>query len=258
MKYLVLITAIALTGCATNDYDAYAKAQADVARAKSDSDTARYAALSKIAETGDASSKIAAVMALALGGNGSQTNSSQIAAPQASNALQWASILVPSVTNIAGMAFNARVAIANADNNARIAESTNSAFLGIAGKIQAPVIQAATVVTPQANVSTVTTTTSDNHAVDNHATTSTTNTSSTSSTASTSTASTSNTTTSTSLGGNGVIGAGSYAANPSTVTTTSTANPVTTSNSYPVTTTTTTNPPGKTCSVTTAGVLVCI
>jgi hypothetical protein len=33
---------------------------------------------------------------------------------------------------------------------------------------------------------------------------------------------------------------------------------VTTSNSYPVTTTTTTNPPGKTCTVTTAGLLTCL
>ena len=238
MKYLVLIIAIALSGCATNDYDAYAKAQADVARARADADTARYNALSKIAETGTDSSRVAAVMAIALGNVASQSGGQGIAAPPQSNALAWASILVPSLTNVAGMAFNARVAIANADNNARISESTNSAFLGIAGKIQAPVVAAPVV--PQANVSTVTTTTTDNHA-------STTNTSTSNATTSTSSvANPTTTTTSTSLGGAGVIGNGTYTASPTT------ANPVTTNNN-PVT-----NPPGKTCSVNVAGVLVCL
>ena len=243
MKYLVLILAFALSGCATTEYESYAKAQADVAKSRADADTARFVALSKIAESGTDGAKIAAVMALALGGGTSaQSQGNAISAPQASNALQWASILVPSITNVAGMAFNARVAMANADNNARIAESTNSAFLGIAGKIQAPVVAAPIV--PQANVSTVTTTTNDNHA-------STTNTS-TVSTATTSTSTANPTTTSTSLGGSGVIGNGVYTASPTT------ANPVTTTtNNNPVTTTT--NPPGgKTCSVDSKGVLVCI
>ena len=252
MRYLILFIALMLSACATNDYRSYAEAQSNVAAARANAETARYAALSEIAKNGDASSKIAAVMALALGNQGT-AQAQQIAAPPQSDALAWASILVPSVTNIAGMAFNARVAMANADNNARISESTNNAFLGIAAKIQAPVVAAP--VLPQANVSTVTTTTSDNHAVDNHAVATTTSTSSTSATTSTSTATTANTTTSTSLGGNGVIGNGSYAANPSTATTTSTANPVTTTtNNNPITTT---NPPGKICSVATGGSLFC-
>ena len=222
MRYLVLIAAIALSGCASTEYQEYAKAQADIARARADADTARYMALSKVAESGTDGAKIAAVMALALGGGTSaQPQGNAISAPQASNALQWASILVPSLTNVAGMAFNARVAMANADNNARISESTNSAFLGIAGKIQAPVVAAPLM--PQANVSTVTTTTTDNHA-------STTNSSTTNAT--TSTANPTTTTTSTSLGGSGVLGSGTYNASPTTT------NTSTSTGTVPVTTTT--------------------
>jgi hypothetical protein len=255
MRYIVLLLALALSACATQDYKAYADAQANVATARANADTARYNALSRIAEGGDATSKIAAVMALALGTQGA-SQPTQIAAPPQNEALQWASILVPSVTNIAGMAFNARVAMANADNNARVSESTNAAFLGIAAKIQAPVTVVPTTVIPQANVSTVTTTTNtDNHAVDSHAvatnTTTSNNTASTSTT-SNSTSSTSNSTsTASTLSGSGVLGSGSFSTVANPVTTT--ANPLTTT-----TTTTTTNPPGKTCATTAAGVLTCI
>lgn len=242
MKHLALITiAIALTGCATNDYDAYAKAQADVARARADADTARYNALSQIAQSGTESARVAAVMALALGGNGNSQAVSQVQAPQNSQALQWVQALVPSLTSIAGMHYASRSAIAAADASSRISESTNAAFVGIAGKIQAPVVAAPIV--PQANVSTVTTTTNDNHAQ-------TTNTSTTSAT--TSTTSTSNpttTTTSTSLGGSGVIGNGVYTASPVTTSNPVTTNTSTSTGTTPVTTTT----PTTTAKVCTAG-----
>ena len=240
MRYLIPVLAVALTGCATTEYESYAKAQADVAKSRADADTARYNALSKIAETGTDSSKIAAVMALALGGNQTQATGNSISAPQPNAALQWASILVPSLTNVAGMVINGRVAMANADNNARIAESTNSAFLGIAGKIQAPVVAAP--VMPQANVSTVTTTTTDNHA-------STTNTSTSNATTSTSSvANPTTTTTSTSLGGSGVLGSGTYNASPTTTNT----NTSTSTGTVPVVTTT----PATTAKVCPVGTIV--
>ena len=269
MKHLfaALFLIASLTGCATADYKAYAEAQSNVAAAKASAETARYNALSKIAETGTDASKIAAVMALALGNQGAG-QAQQIAAPPQNEALQWASILVPGITNIAGMALNAKVAITNAESSARVSESTNAAFLGIAGKIQAPApatvitpvtvtpVAAATIV-PQANVSTITTTTSDNHAVttDSHA-------SAVSTTATTTTTANPVNTTSTSIGGAGVIGNGTYSTQANPVTTT--ANPVTTT-ANPVTTTTTntpvtttTNPPGKTCATSAAGVVNCI
>ena len=233
MKYLLIILALALTGCASTDYDSYAKAQGEVARAKSDADTARYTALSEIAKTGTESAKIAAVMALALGSGSTTQATQQVQAPQASQALQWAQVLVPSITNIAGLHYASKASTSAAESSARVAESTNAAFLGMAGKIQAPVVAAA--VMPQANV----TTTTDNHAssVDSHA----------------STSSTSNpTTTTTTLSGTGTMGSGAYSTQANPVTTTTT--------SKPVTTTTTTNPAttGVMCGVSVAGTVNCI
>lgn len=195
MKILALLflTLLALTGCSTtNDYAAYGKAQSDVAQAKAQADTARYNALAQIAQSGTESSRIAAVMALALG-NGSQSQATQIAAPQPSQALQWAQVLAPSLTSIASMHYASRTALASAESAARVSESTNSAFVGIASKIQAPVTvvpQTITPVLPQANVTTTntTTTTTDNHAV----------------------TTTSANPTTTTLSGTGVIGSGSY------------------------------------------------
>lgn len=150
MKTLIaiILCALALAGCATTDYEQYAKS----AEAAS---VARSQALAQIAQSGDSSAKVAAVMALALGAGGPQLH-----APQASQALQWAQVLVPSVTQIAGMRYNYLSQQAASNTAARVAESTNATMLGIAGKIQAPAA-------PQANVSTVTTST-DNHAVDSH------------------------------------------------------------------------------------------
>lgn len=221
---LAIVIALSVVGCASNDYKAYADAQANVATARANADTARYQALTKIAETGDGSAKIAAVMALALGTN-NVPNTNQVQAPQASQALQWASILVPSVTTLASINANMRVGLANSETSARIAESTNNTFLGVASKIQAPVAT-------QANITTTTTTTStDNHAIstDSHAV-STTNT-------------TANpTTTSTSIGGAGVIGDGTY---------TTQANPVTNTTTNPATT-------GVVCGVSVTGTVNCI
>ena len=177
MKTLLLILALALTACASQDYALYAKAQGDVDIARHNADAAKYKAMADIAATGDQSAKVAAVMALAMGqGNSPQQ---QLQAPQASTALQWAQVLVPGFTQVAGIAANMRVGIAQSDNSAKVAVSTNDAFVGIAGKIQAP--------------------------------------------------STTTTTTTSSLGGSGVLGSGTYNANPTTTTDNHTLNPSTTS-----------------------------
>lgn len=204
MKTLILITALALTGCGTTQYEAYAKAQGDIAKANADAQTERYKALSKVAESGTDTARVAAVVALAIGGNSQSQPTQQVQAPQ-NEALAWASILAPTLTNIASMAVNAKVAAHSADNAARVAESTNATFAAIAGKIQAPVTVVpqpvnqvvAAPVLPQANVTTTTSTnTTDNHAVTNTTSASTTNTMSNST---------------------GVLGSGSYTVTPTPV-----------------------------------------
>ena len=151
-----LLVALALTGCSTNDYAQYSKAQTDIATARHAADAAKYKAMSDIAASGDSASKVAAVMAMALGGGGGVQNTLQ--APQASQALQWASILVPGLTQVMGMRYNYLSQQTQSNNATALGISTNATFAGIAGKIQAPVL-------PQANVTTTTTTNTDRHDV---------------------------------------------------------------------------------------------
>ena len=124
MKYLLI--ALLLTGCATEDYSQYAKS----AEASS---VARSQALAKIAESPDTTAKVAAVMALSMGNN-------QIAPPPQNQLLQWLSIIVPSLTQAYGIRMNAIMSMAASENTTKTAITTNEAFVSIAGKIQAPVV----------------------------------------------------------------------------------------------------------------------
>lgn len=149
MKTLLTLTlAAALAGCASPDYAQYAKS----AEASS---VARSQALAEIAKSGDSSAKVAAVMALALGqGSGAQNT---IQAPQASQALQWASILVPGLTQVAGMRYNYLSQQTQSNNATAFGISTNSTFAGIAGRIQAPGAVTTTTTTTTDRNDTVTT-----------------------------------------------------------------------------------------------------
>lgn len=133
------IIALSLTGCATTEYKEYADAQTQIHVARAQADKARYEALANVAQSGTESAKVAAVMALALGGtNGQAQQGPQVQAPQASSALQWAAVLVPGVSQMYAISQSTRLGMAQSDNSTALGVSTNSAFVGIAGKIQAP------------------------------------------------------------------------------------------------------------------------
>ena len=166
MKSIALIAAVALTGCATQDYKLYADSQIAVAQAKASADIARYQALSKIAETGDATAKVAAVLSLQMGGGVPQQQQQQINAPRSfgDHAFQWASLLVPTTTTLMSNIYSVKsqtnlgitqsnnataLGIAQSNNSTTTATNTANAFVGmansgfvaattIAGKIQAP------------------------------------------------------------------------------------------------------------------------
>jgi hypothetical protein len=132
MKKLAFITValLALTGCATNkDYQLYAETQQKIAQAHAMAETARYAALAEIAKTADPGARVAAVMSInfgSQGGNGPRVN--QVAAPKTfgDTALQWTSVLLPSVTSLYGINANRQVAITQSNNQAAVAQSTNA------------------------------------------------------------------------------------------------------------------------------------
>jgi hypothetical protein len=134
MKRIIAIASVvALTGCATAEYAAYA----DIHKAQAAAQAARYQALADIAKQGDTTAKVAAVITL---NQGVAQNQPQIAAPKSlgDQLLQWTSILLPSVTQIYGINRQAQVGIAQSNNATALGVSTNAAFVGIAGKIQAP------------------------------------------------------------------------------------------------------------------------
>jgi hypothetical protein len=145
MKLLALaVCSVALTGCATAEYAAYA----DIHKAQAASQTARYQALADIAKQGDTAAKVAAVMSLQMG---AVQNQPQVAAPKSfgDHLLQWTSVLLPTATQIYSVSKQAQVGIAQSNNATTLGVSTNAAFVGLAGKIQAPA----------ANVNTTNTTT---------------------------------------------------------------------------------------------------
>jgi hypothetical protein len=150
----IILCALSLTGCATAEYQAYA----DIHKAQAASQTARYQALADIAKQGDTAAKVAAVMSLQMG---AVQNQPQVAAPKSfgDHLLQWTSVLLPTATQIYSVSKQAQVGIAQSNNATTLGVSTNAAFVGLAGKIQAP---AANVTTT--NTTTTTTNTDSTHA----------------------------------------------------------------------------------------------
>jgi PBP1b-binding outer membrane lipoprotein LpoB len=148
---LIALMSLSLIGCANHEYKEYTDAQKQIEASRAAAEIARYQALAAIANSGDSTAKVAAVMSLQFGAQNSQVRTAGIAAPAspADQALKWASILVPSVVQGYGMYENARVAVAqsdnnrdisinNSNNNAAIQQHSNSTMQGIAELITIP------------------------------------------------------------------------------------------------------------------------
>ena len=141
MKRVALVLcALSLTGCATNQYQAYA----DAHKAQAAAQTARYQALADIAKQGDTTAKVAAVISLQMGGG--QQNA-QINAPKswADYALQWTGLLLPTVGQIYTINKQTTLGMRQSDNATAVAVSTNNAFVGMASQIQAPAANVTTI-----------------------------------------------------------------------------------------------------------------
>ena len=170
----------ALAGCASPDmYRQYAEGQAKIEVAKYTAQAEKYKAIAQIAGTGDATAKVAAVVAMAMGDTGSGGSgtggSAQLQAPKdpSDTAIQWASILVPATVQGFGIKANRDVAIRQSDNSttlgirqsdnaASVQISTNQTMqgisLGIANLIP-QTISALPSAPPPSNTTTTTTTT---------------------------------------------------------------------------------------------------
>jgi hypothetical protein len=127
------LCALALTGCATKEYQAYA----DAHKAQAAAQTARYQALADIARQGDTTAKVAAVISL---NAGNAPQNAQIAAPKswADYAMQWTGLLLPTIGQIYTVNKQTSLGMKQSDNATALGISTNAAFVGIASQIQAP------------------------------------------------------------------------------------------------------------------------
>jgi hypothetical protein len=134
---LALTVAVTTVGCASSDeYKQYAAAQTAAANARSMAEIARYNALAEIAKQGDTAAKVAAVMSLNQG-NSSQAPQQMLNPPKTfgETALQWTSVLLPSLTNIYGITANRQIAITQSNNQAAVAKSTNDTFATMNGNM---------------------------------------------------------------------------------------------------------------------------
>lgn len=143
-KSLIAIAAAAmfLTGCATSNYALYAQTQQQIAVSKSEADIARTNALKEIAASGDTAARVAAVMSLQFGSQGQSQSSQQIAAPTSigDTMLKWASVLVPSLTNVYAIAKSTDVAITHSNNSVISQKSNNEMVVDLVQGRPTPII----------------------------------------------------------------------------------------------------------------------
>ena len=136
------VAALVLTGCASyGDYyasvDSANARQVEAQRAQAEADAIRFQALMRIAESGDETAKVAATMALALTGQRPVAPMATPAVPQ-NEALQWASILVPGVTQGLSIYYNTRLGMRQSDNATALGLNTNATFGQFASEIAKP------------------------------------------------------------------------------------------------------------------------
>ena len=132
MKLVLFVLTLLLTGCAsTKEYASYLAAQQAMAVQQAEAAKARYAAIARGMETGGDVAKAVGMMALTM----SQTTMPSVAPPPESDALKWASILVPSATNLGMGYLTYRAGMVNSNNQRDVAIATNAAFASMGASI---------------------------------------------------------------------------------------------------------------------------
>lgn len=126
---LLVLLMVALSGCATPGYDRYAEAVAKQAEYQADVQREQAKAIMALAQTGDATTKTVAVMLLAMQQG---QNRAPMIEPPRDPALQWAAVIMPSVTALAGGYFGYRLGVTQSNNQASTTTASYNAFGSIA------------------------------------------------------------------------------------------------------------------------------
>jgi len=119
---LVATATLALMGCASvDDYQLYVAAQKSMVESQSQAEIARYNALKEIAQKGDVTAQVAAVISLNNNGNLSP-KIPQLQRPESmgDTILKWTSVLLPSLTQFYSIEKNTELAITQSNNNRSI------------------------------------------------------------------------------------------------------------------------------------------
>lgn len=117
MKLLLIPAVALLAGCTSMDkqYAAHLAAAQSIAQANALASQERIRQMGEIAKASqDPAAKTAAVMAMAM----IQAPQTQIPAPPEPQALKWAAVLMPTLTNLGMGFFNYRLGVTNSDNAA--------------------------------------------------------------------------------------------------------------------------------------------
>jgi len=119
-----------LGGCATPEaYQAYAASMRDIAASNAQAQAAQHTAIMHLATAGDATTKTVAVLMLALGvGKPQQV----IVEPPKNEALQWAQVLMPTLTAVGLGYFGYRLGQTQSNNAAATSIAGYGAMNGIA------------------------------------------------------------------------------------------------------------------------------
>jgi len=105
-------------------------------REKANAEASKYAAMASIAQTGDTTTNVAAMMSMQSSSQ-SQTTM-QLAAPKsASDSIkEWLGLLLPVAVQGYGIKANQEIAVTQSNNSRDVAVSTNSTFTTMSGNIQ--------------------------------------------------------------------------------------------------------------------------
>ena len=132
MKLLAIAAAaLTLTACATGN-DAYYAAVREREQRQADQELRSDTAIAQMAASGDAQAKGMAIMYFASKGQNKAAQQA-IAAPKsiAEQILPWASLLVPSITQIYGIKAQTDVAINNSNNALEAKKSDNGMIVDL-------------------------------------------------------------------------------------------------------------------------------
>lgn len=145
--FAVLFTSLFIVGCASHtDYyaalDAANTRNAEIAMAKAEAERTRVIALAELASSGDETSRVAAVMALALSNGGSSDEGVRAFAPAQprNDALEWTRVLAGPVTTLGMGMFGYMTSVKQIEANRDITLGSYDSMVTLGTQSSSPIV----------------------------------------------------------------------------------------------------------------------